>query len=158
MPSPILPTVPAPAEYISKTKTTSFRSEALSSKILTRQIGGQRFEFTLKYPPMTKNEFASVETFLTCRSRNDIFYVEVPQATDAAGQVVGNYVNFHNDSKLHKVSAIGPTVVYPPMRNAGGIVVSSLVYLRCSRKGDIQSTKLSDDGFIRFEVDLEERI
>ena len=156
MPSPILPIKPVPSTYIVRTKTTSFRSEALSSKILTRQIGGQRFEFTLKYPPMLRSKFAEVEAFLTCRSTNDIFYVEILPVTGISGEVVGNYVNFDNDTKIHKIISVSPTVVYPDMRNVGGLIISSPVYLRCSRKGNIQSTEIKTD-FVKFEVDLEER-
>ena len=158
MPSPILPNTPEPVEFVFKTKTKSFSSEALSAKILTREIGGQRYELTLKYPPMMKSEFAAVEAFLSSRSRNDIFYVEIPAPTGAPGAVVGNYINFNNDTKLHKVTGAGPTTIYPAMRNVGGLIVSDPVYLKCSRKNDIQSTKLSSDGFIRFEVDLVERV
>ncbi len=158
MPSPILPITPAPAEYVFKTKTRTLSSEAISAKILTREIGGQSFELTLKYPPMSADEFAPVEAFLTSRSRNDIFFVEIPAPTGTPGEAVGNYINFDNDTKLHKVNAIGPTVVYPAMRNVGGLIVSDPVYLRCSRKNDIQSVQYSADGFIRFQVDVVERI
>lgn len=127
MPSPILPTIPAPIEFVFKTKTKSFSSEALSAKILTREIGGQRFELTLKYPPMSQDEFAAVEAFLTSRSKNDIFYVTVPFLSDQAGEQFGNMINFDNDTKLHKITALNPTVVYPPMRNVGGVILSDEV-------------------------------
>ena len=158
MPTPIMPTDPSPTEYNFKSKTKSLSSEAISSKILTREIGGQRFDLTLKFPPMLPSEFAALEAFLTSRSRNDIFYVEIPAPTGTAGEIVGNYINYDNDTKLHKVTEISPTVVYPLMRNVGGNIVSNSVYLKCSRSRDIQAVKLSSDGFVRFEVDLVERI
>ena len=159
MPTPILPEVPSPVSYEFKSKVNTAKSESLSGKILTRKIGGQRFELTLKYAPMTKSEFGEIAAFLNEQEGcNGIFFVRIPQLGDTLG-AAGEYVNYDNHNKLYQIKSDGVNV-YPDaiVDVTSATQVNNPVYLRCSLKGNVQQITYSADGFVRFEIDLVERL
>lgn len=159
MPTPILPNSPAPSAVKISAKSRSVVSQAESGKILGRSKGTSYYEIALIYAPMRRNQFGPIQAFLEANARPNIFYVQIDPMTGVAGEIVGNHVNFDNDTKLHLVAATTPlTTVTPSMRNVGGLVVSNPVYMRCSLKNELQQLSLGKDGLVRFEINLVERI
>ena len=65
-------------------------SETDSGKTFRRQIQGQRFSFTVAYPPMTRTEFAPIMAFIMKqRSRKETFTVTFPSYLNAQGNETG---------------------------------------------------------------------
>jgi hypothetical protein len=157
-PAPLLPVSPVPQSYRWKSMRKSVHSDAISGKRLTRKRGGQWWEVTIIFPPLPRDVFAPIVTFLNARDKDDIFYVEVPATTKTAGAVSGNMINFDNDTKLYEVVSTGPLVTTPGEILGGGIAGGTPAYLKCSKRRDVQEVKLDDDGFVRLEIDLRERI
>lgn len=157
MPSPLLPTSPAPVSYNIKSKVNNLRSESLSGKILTRKVGGQRFEATLVFPPMNRGDFNEIHAFLMEREgSNGIFYIEIPTFGDTHG-VAGEYINYNNHDKMYMVKT-GGVDTYPDQIVTGGTVVSNVTYMRVSLRNDVQMIEYGTDGTVRMEVDVVERL
>ena len=70
-------------------------SETDSGKTFRRQVQGQRFSFTVSYPPMTRSDFAPVMAFIMKqRNRKENFTVTFPSYLDAQGNETGTlFVN-----------------------------------------------------------------
>ena len=65
-------------------------SETDSGKTFRRQVQGQRFGFTVSYPPMTRSDFAPVMAFIMKqRNRKENFTVTFPSYLDAQGNETG---------------------------------------------------------------------
>ena len=65
-------------------------SETDSGKTFRRQVQGQRFSFTIAYPPMTRSEFAPVMAFIMKQSnRKEDFTVTFPSYLNAQGNETG---------------------------------------------------------------------
>ena len=65
-------------------------SETDSGKTFRRQVQGQRFSFTVSYPPMTRSDFAPVMAFIMKqRSRKENFTVTFPSYLNAQGNETG---------------------------------------------------------------------
>lgn len=61
-----------------------------SGKTFRRQIQGQRFSFTVSYPPMTRSDFAPIMAFIMKqRSRQEAFTVTFPSYLNAQGNETG---------------------------------------------------------------------
>lgn len=157
MPTPLLPTSPAPVSYKIKSKVNNLRSESLSGKILTRKVGGQRFEATLVYPPMNKGSFNAIHAFLMEQEgQSGTFYIEIPTFGPTHG-LPGEYVNYNNHSKMYMVGSNGVDT-YPDPIVTGGTVVSNVTYMHVSLKNSVQVIEYGTDGTVRIEIDVEERI
>ena len=62
-----------------KSNQKTLVSETDSGKTFRRQVQGQRFSFTVSYPPMTRSEFAPLMAFIMKqRSRQEAFTVTFP--------------------------------------------------------------------------------
>lgn len=158
MPSPLLPTDISPKSYTIKSKHNVLKSESLSGKILTRKIGGQRFEFTLVFPPMTRSQFSPIHAFLMEQEgMAGIFYIQIPTFSDSPTNA-GEYANYNNHNKLYMLT--GATTTMPEQITSGGSLVNSGtgVYARVSLARGITEIQYAEDGFVRFEVDLVERL
>ena len=160
MTSLYLPSTPRPASYRVKSRQRTKSSTASSGRIISREFGGQYFELTLVYPPMTRAQFSPLNAFVTALGgRNGVFNVTIPDdMSGRAGEYTGNFANFSNDWKLHLLTSDAPATVTPPARLAGGIIITSPVYMRCSLAGDVQQVRLDKTGLVRFELDLVERL
>lgn len=157
MPDSILPNSPAPVSYKITSKVNTVKSESLSGRIMTRKVGGQRFEATLVFPPMNRNQFHDLHAFLMQQSgSNGIFYVEIPTFGDTHG-AVGEYVNYDDHAKMYMVPH-GEAAVYPEQLVAGGTIVPSVTYMRCSLRNNVQFIEYNSEGVVRMEVDVEERL
>ena len=65
-------------------------SETDSGKTFRRQLQGQRFSFTVSYPPMTRSEFAPLMAFIMKqRNRKENFTVTFPSYFNAQGNETG---------------------------------------------------------------------
>ena len=80
-----LPNVSFNAINIKSNQKTLF-SETDSGKTFRRQVQGQRFSFTVSYPPMKRTEFAPIMAFIIKqRSRKESFTVTFPSYMNAQG-------------------------------------------------------------------------
>jgi len=65
-------------------------SETDSGKTFRRQIQGQRFSFTVSYPPMTRSDFAPLMAFIMKqRNRKENFTITFPSYFNAQGNETG---------------------------------------------------------------------
>ena len=65
-------------------------SETDSGKTFRRQVQGQRFSFTVSYPPMKRSEFAPIMAFIMKqRSRKENFTITLPSYFNAQGNETG---------------------------------------------------------------------
>ena len=65
-------------------------SETDSGKTFRRQVQGQRFSFTVSYPPMTRSDFAPVMAFIMKqRNRKENFTITFPSYFNAQGNETG---------------------------------------------------------------------
>ena len=84
-----LPNVRFTAINIKNNQKTLF-SETDSGKTFRRQVQGQRFSFTVQYPPMTRAEFAPIMAFIMKQwSRKEDFTVTMPSYFNAQGNETG---------------------------------------------------------------------
>ena len=73
-----------------KSNQKTLYSETDSGKTFRRQVQGQRFSFTIQYPPMTRAEFAPIMAFvMKQRSRKEAFTVTFPSYMNAQGNETG---------------------------------------------------------------------
>ena len=73
-----------------KSNQKTLLTETDSGKTFRRQIQGQRFSFTVAYPPMTRAEFAPIMAFIMKqRARKENFTVTMPSFLDAQGNETG---------------------------------------------------------------------
>ena len=73
-----------------KSNQKTLFSETDSGKTFRRQVQGQRFSFTIKYPPMKRSEFAPIMAFIMKqRSRQENFTVTMPSYLNAQGSETG---------------------------------------------------------------------
>ena len=69
-----------------KSNQKTLVSDTDSGKTFRRQVQGQRFSFTLSYPPMTRADFAPLMAFIMQqRSRKESFTVTFPSYLNAQG-------------------------------------------------------------------------
>jgi len=73
-----------------KSNQKTLFSETDSGKTFRRQIQGQRFSFTVAYPPMTRAEFAPIMAFIMKqRSMKEDFTITMPSYLDSQGNETG---------------------------------------------------------------------
>jgi len=73
-----------------KSNQKTLFSETDSGKTFRRQVQGQRFSFTVAYPPMTRSDFAPLMAFIMKqRNRKEAFTVTFPSYLDAQGNETG---------------------------------------------------------------------
>ena len=84
-----LPNTDFEAYNIKSNQKTLF-SETDSGKTFRRQIQGQRWSFTISYPPMTRSNFAPIMAFIIKqRSRKETFTITFPSYLNAQGNESG---------------------------------------------------------------------
>ena len=73
-----------------KSNQKTLFSETDSGKTFRRQVQGQRFSFTVNYPPMTRANFAPIMAFIIKqRSRKENFTITLPTSFDSQGNETG---------------------------------------------------------------------
>ena len=74
-----------------KSNQRTLVSETDSGKTFRRQVQGQRWSFTIKYPPMTRSDFAPIMAFMIKqRSQKENFTVTFPSYLNALGNETGS--------------------------------------------------------------------
>ena len=75
--------------YNIKSNQKTLISETDSGKTFRRQVQGQRWSFTISYPPMTRSDFAPIMAFIIKqRSRKETFTITFPSYLNALGRQV----------------------------------------------------------------------
>ena len=127
MPTPLLPELHVPVSYEIRSKTTTLKTESLSGKILTRKIGGQRFEATLVFPPLQKADFGPIISFLNEQDgQNGIFYIRIPQLGDTLG-APGEYINYTTGTKLYQIASNGIAVTPTALTSTANTVLTGTI-------------------------------
>jgi len=73
-----------------KSNQKTLFSQTDSGKTFRRQVQGQRFSFTIAYPPMTRAEFAPIMAFIIKqRARKEDFTITMPSFLDSQGNETG---------------------------------------------------------------------
>ena len=76
--------------YNIKSNQKTLISETDSGKTFRRQVQGQRWSFTISYPPMTRSDFAPIMAFIIkLRSRKETFTITFPSYLNAQGNESG---------------------------------------------------------------------
>lgn len=173
MPLSVMPNDPKPVSYKLRQVTKSFENDSHSLRLSTRKIGGQRWEGTIVFPPMYPSEFAPILTFLEdLGGRNAIFGIELPDIAGSPGFVVGNFVNANTHDKLYRIKSVGAVGAATSVSVASGLVgtvpaaldaganltITSQPVIRVSLASDVIESSYGDDGFVRYEIDVKERI
>ena len=79
-----------------KNNQKTLLSETDSGKTFRRQVQGQRFSFTISYPPMSRAEFAPVMAFIMKqRNTKENFTVTFPSYLNAHRIVTGKLSTTH---------------------------------------------------------------
>lgn len=85
-----LPTTPKFSALSFRTKNFNLKTESVSGRVQVRSIGGQRFEFTAVYPPMSRSDFAPVFAFIMKqRGMADNFTVTPTKVSENSGTASG---------------------------------------------------------------------
>lgn len=88
-----------------RSKVYNLSSESVSGRTQVRTIGGQRWELTLSFPPMTRAEFAPIEAFVMSQAgMAETFTIVPPEICNTTGNASGSVTT--NSS-----AAIGATSV-----------------------------------------------
>ena len=66
-------------------------SETISGRTQVRNIGGQRWEFSASYPPLTRSQFAPVNAFIMGqRGMAETFTIVLPEISSRSGNASGS--------------------------------------------------------------------
>lgn len=154
-----MPMTPAPASVSVRSRQRTRVSQAESGRILSGRYGGQYYEMSLSYNPMTRAQAAPLIAFLQSREgRHGIFYVEVCGFAEADGLQTANFGNFDDSAKLHMVTDGATSAVTPAARPSSSTLYTDTVYMRSSLSSDVQAIELGRSGLIRLSLDLVERL
>ena len=87
------PTSPVPADIKVSSFTPTLVSQTQSLKRQVRRRGGQRWAFSVNFPPMTRSEFAPVYAFcISQRGQYETFTFIPPVVSDPQGTATGTPV------------------------------------------------------------------
>ncbi|WP_262694486.1 hypothetical protein [Kordiimonas aquimaris] len=155
---PAMPAAPAPAAIRVRSRQRTRASQSESGHIFTRSYGGQVYEVTLSYNPMTRTQAAPLIAFLQSRKgRDSKFKVDISGLAEAPGLHVGSFANFSDSTKLYLITGTSPVEVTPSRSNTANPFTDT-VFMYASLVGDVQEVSLGRGGLIRLEVDLVERL
>lgn len=110
LPTSVLPTIPAPAEYNLSSVYKTYVSDPIAGKIQrqTRTYGAHAWELELSYNPMDRSAFAGLQAFLEQqRGRHDKFGVLIPSLAQEKGLAPGNLLNASGHNKVYRVVSLG---------------------------------------------------
>lgn len=171
-PYPLLPTTIEPESFQIRHARTVLVSDSRSMRRQTRAVGGTRIEANLKFPPLQKSAYESfVSFFRLIDGRHTIFAIRWPLLRDDSNYTdstlkIGEYYNradaTNNNQLMQYLGLSGTTpIVDPPARDTGTLSLSApnsyLPTLKCSLATDSPMIEYSDDGFIRYSMDVVER-
>lgn len=155
----IMPMTPAPAAMVVRSRQRTRITRAESGRIVSGRYGGQYFELSLSYNPMTRAQAAPLVAFLQSQEgQHGIFYVEVGGLAETEGLQTANFGNFDDAAKLHMITDAATSAVTPTARAASTTLYSDTAFMRASLVSDVQVIELGRGGLIRVSVDLVERL
>lgn len=182
--------------------TSTQKTESASGRILRATNGTTKWKGTLRYPPVSYEDFLPIQAFVgRCQGPLNEFDIVIPelsthnphptQATyvsaDASGGATsvsiisdqlnktnllkaGDHIRFPNHTKVYMVtedvatdgSGAG-TIQFTPglvtsvgFDSAGDTITVNDVPFRMILTGDIQEYGYRNDGFVTYEIDIEE--
>jgi len=105
---PTSPTFNA-VKFISR--VANVRSETESLRTQTRSLGGQRFEFSAKYPKLTQSQWATVDSFLMQQDGSkETFQIVLPVISTQQGSATGTVlVNGAHSKGVRTIAVTGLT-------------------------------------------------
>lgn len=166
---PRYPYSPTPISFDINHRTKTLVTDARSGRRVTRKIGGERIEMTLKYPPMDEALLGDLLVFLRyVGGRNEPFALRMPILTEGpsgysdASIHAGEYYNLSSASLTNQlVQYSGSAGIFRPPAREGLSTLrawsANQPHLRCSLNNDVQVAQYGADGFVRLEVDVVER-
>lgn len=84
------PSSPGIRQATPRNRNFNNRSESVSGREQVRNRGGQRWEFTLQFPPMKRATWAPIDAFLTDQEGGlDTFQIVLPELSDSSGSASG---------------------------------------------------------------------
>ena len=111
-----------------KSNQKTLLSQTDSGKTFRRQVQGQRFSFTLSYPPMTRSDFAPVMAFIMKqRNRKENFTVSFPSYLNAQGNETGTLLVNGSHSVADTTIAIQGFATNSSGRLKAGDLLNSLM-------------------------------
>lgn len=88
--SGIYPTTPVFNGVGFNSRHYNLSSETISGRTQVRNIGGQRWEFSASYPPLTRSQFAPVNAFIMGqRGMAETFTIVLPEISTKSGDAGG---------------------------------------------------------------------
>lgn len=92
-------------------RVANLMSETDTLRVQTRSLGGQRFEFSAKYPKLTASEWATVDSFLMQQDGSkETFQIVLPVVSSQRGDATGTVlVNGAHSKGVRTVAVTGLT-------------------------------------------------
>ena len=155
-----LPTSPTPKSASITSQQNTIISVTTSGRKQARQIDGQKFAITLRYPPMTRAEFSPIKAFIMKqRSRLESFTV-IPPDTEADAQGSAS-VTLRVDGSI---SAGATTCTIDNMPNSVNGVLKAGDYFRFTGQTKVYmavedlNSDATGEGTLTFEPPLRENV
>jgi len=88
-----LPTTPKFRAISPRSERTVVMSTSLSMRTQARNLGGQRWAFTIQYPPLTRADFAPIDAFIESQAgQTDTFTITPTLVGGQVGTATGSIV------------------------------------------------------------------
>jgi len=128
------------------------KSEAINGRVQVRAIAGQRREWTVTFPPMTRDEFDDLYSYIVGRNGSlNSFTMRLPDPAFPSGAYQRDYnVRLANDVQEYEYRNAGSNVTYNltdhPVALAynGVIYTSSSVLLEVGQAAESQELRIND--------------
>ena len=157
-----------------KNNQKTLLSETDSGKTFRRQVQGQRFSFTVSFPPMKREDFAPIMAFIMKqRSRKENFTITLPSTFNALGSetgtllvdgvhssadttiaIAGDFIKFAHDKVYMIVADVtsssnsATVTIEPPLRTAlanNSAVTYDAVPFTVHLTSDVQEFKINQN-------------
>lgn len=99
------PTSPVFSAIDFRSKWYNVTSESLSGRTQARHLGGHRWEFSCKYPTMTRSDFQTVDAFIEAQQgTKETFQIVLPVVCEQSGTATGS-------AQVNGAHSIGDTTI-----------------------------------------------
>lgn len=166
-PYPLFPTSIRPESFKINHKRTTLIADPRSMRRQTRSVGGVRIEVSIKYPLLSRSDYADFISFYRLLDgRSSIFAFRMPLLRDDSSYTdtdfkVGEYYNASDgNNELVQYLGVGAGVIVDPPFRSGSALSPHSVYrptLKASLNTDGPSVEYGGDNFIRYSMNLVER-
>jgi phage-related protein len=178
------PSSPAPRDVAISSNQNTIVTTTASGRRQARQIDGQKFRLRLRFPVMTRSEFAPILAFIMKqRSQMESFQYTPPTVDDSvsAGATscsidgmgnnltgvlkAGDFFRFTGQNKVYMCvadvssngSGAGTLTFEPPLRSNvadNAVIIYSNVDFTVGLTGDIQEFTIGTENYFQYEIDL----